>query len=241
MAFNNAKFYIMSQGYGQNSGRRLYSYNDADSTVAEAKASGFFNDSAPVLRADDLIFITASDDRELVYVASIGPVTVVDLVTSSSVVIPDGSITNAKLADGAVSGAKVAALGIDAGKYAAGSIATDDIEDNAIVGAKVNAGSIGSSKIVNGSLQLVDMSTEVIDSLPLHAVLHTTAGGAATEAITLAGVTATDVCSVTLHTAGATPVTVNSAASESGAVSVVFSADPSTDTLVNVVVYKATA
>mgnify|MGYP003148311607 FL=1 len=230
----------MSQGYGQNSGRRLYSYDDTTSTIAEATASGFFNTSSPELRPDDLVFITASDDRELVYVASVGPVTVVDLVTSSSVVIPDGSVTNAKLADGAVSGAKVADLGIDAGKYAAASIATADVADSAITGAKISNGAIGSAKVSNGSLQLVDMATEITDLLPLHAVQVTSTGGNATEAFSLSGVTADDVCVATLHTAGATPVTINSAACEVGAVSIVFSADPSTDHVINIIVHKPT-
>jgi hypothetical protein len=281
MAFNEKKFYLMSQGYGQTSGRRLYSYDDHDSTVAEMKASGFFDDASPALRIDDLLFLSASDDRELAYVASLAPVTIVDLVTASSGTIPDGSITNAKLADGAVSGAKVAALGISAGKYAAasiatadvaplaitsgllaassvsgdkiaplgiptgayaaGSIATADIATSAITGPLINNGSITSSKIGNGTLLLADMATEVTDKLVSHSVIHTTVGGSATEAIALAGVTATDVCQVGLHTSPIGGKTIISYACEAGAVSVVFSGDPSTTHKLNILVTKPTA
>ena len=271
MAFNEKKFYLMSQGYGQTSGRRLYSYDDHDSTVAEMKASGFFDDASPALRVDDLIFLSASDDRELAYVSGLAPVTIVDLVTASSGTVPDGSITNAKLADGAVSGAKVAALGISAGKYAAASIATADVALLAITSALLAASSVsgdkiaplgipagsyavgsidtadlqdhavGSSKIADGAVSETDLNSALVDKLVSHSVIHTTVGGSATEAIALAGVAATDVCQVSMNTSPAQGEAILTSACEAGAVSVVFTGDPSTTHKLNVLVFKPTA
>jgi len=64
----------------------------------------------------------------------------------------------------------------------------------------------------------------------------TSVGGAATEVFTAAGVVATDVVSAVLHTVGAAPVTITSAAAGAGNISVVFSADPAADHVVNFIV-----
>lgn len=231
MAFDNTKLYILSNGFGADSGRRIFSYDDPQTTIAAAKVSGYFANAVPAFRVDDLVYIAASDDREFTYVSAISPaVTVADLVTASSGAVPDGSITNAKLADGAVSGAKIAPLGIPAGSYAAGSIDTADLQDHAV----------GSSKIANGAVALEDLSTAVSNLLVSHAIEHTTTGGSATEAVTLAGVTAGDVCVVTMHTAPAQGETILTAACATGAVDIVFSGDPSTTHVVNIIVFKNT-
>jgi len=69
--------------------------------------------------------------------------------------------------------------------------------------------------------------------------IATTAGGAAAEDITLTGVVATDVVVVTLHTEGSSAVTVDTVVTATDKITVTFSADPSTDHLVNYVVYSA--
>jgi hypothetical protein len=70
------------------------------------------------------------------------------------------------------------------------------------------------------------------------ALQHTTVGGAAAEDITIAGVLATDVVSVVLHTVGSTPRTVSKAVAASGKVTVTFSDDPADDHVVNVIVVR---
>ena len=70
------------------------------------------------------------------------------------------------------------------------------------------------------------------------AELVTTTGGAASEAITITGAAAGDVCLVTLNTAGSSPVTVDAAVASTDTVTVTFSADPSSDHVVNVVVVR---
>lgn len=74
--------------------------------------------------------------------------------------------------------------------------------------------------------------------IALKSAIYTTAGGSATEVIAAPGVLATDVVLVTLRTPGATPVTVVRAVTATDQISVVFSANPSTDTIINYVVIR---
>lgn len=58
---------------------------------------------------------------------------------------------------------------------------------------------------------------------------HTTAGGDATEVISVPGATAADIALVTLQTAGAVPRTVVKAEAGADSITVTMSGDPSTD------------
>lgn len=69
----------------------------------------------------------------------------------------------------------------------------------------------------------------------------TTAGGDTDETITVTGVVATDIVLVTMHTAGATPVTIVDASASAGQIDVDMSADPSTDHVLSYVVLRAAA
>jgi hypothetical protein len=72
----------------------------------------------------------------------------------------------------------------------------------------------------------------------LHSKLHTTVGGAAAEDVTLAGVVATDVVLVTMHTIGTGTRTISKAVTATGKVTITFSGDPSTDHKVNILVVR---
>lgn len=69
----------------------------------------------------------------------------------------------------------------------------------------------------------------------------TTVGGDATESIPLTGLATTDVCQVTLHTAGAVPVTILTSACAANAITVVLSADPSNDHVLQYTVFSPVA
>ena len=215
--FDQQKMYCLSSGFGEDNAKRIFSYVDTENLIADLKASGFFNDSIPPLRANDLIYIVGSDDRELVYVSAVGPTTVVDLVSSSSATIPDGSITEAKLASA------VAAKLLGTNNVAAANMASESIESTAIKDLNVTEGKLAAA---------------VSAKLKVFSVLHTTTA-AVSQSITATGVVAGDVVVATLHTAGATPVTILTAACGTDAVTVTMSADPSTDHILNVVVFKA--
>lgn len=66
----------------------------------------------------------------------------------------------------------------------------------------------------------------------------TTAGGDATESITVAGMLASDLVLVQLKTKGASPVTLAGAAAAAGAITVTMSGDPSTDHVLSYVVLR---
>lgn len=203
MSFDIRYFYRLDVGLQEENVNRVWNYKSLVDDKAAVNADGYFDDAGHVLQANDLIYCVSTDDRELRYVASLDPIVTADLVAGSSVVIPDGSITNAKLADGAVSGAKVAALGIVAGKYAAASIATADIANSAITGALVNNGSITSAKIANGTLQAVDLS----DDIGYVALSGSGPATAATStAFSIPGVLATDAAFATMVAGFSQPI-----------------------------------
>lgn len=67
----------------------------------------------------------------------------------------------------------------------------------------------------------------------------TTAGGDASESITAAGVVVTDIVCVTVKTAGGTPRSIVAAAAGTDAIAVTLSGDPSTDHVLQYVVFRA--
>lgn len=75
----------------------------------------------------------------------------------------------------------------------------------------------------------------------LAAGVFTSAGGDATESITVTGATSSDVAIVTLKTKGASPVTILAAAPTTNAITVTMSADPSTDHVLSYVVLRVVA
>lgn len=77
-----------------------------------------------------------------------------------------------------------------------------------------------------------------VSSALVHSSIYTTVGGSATESVTVSGATASDVVSVTMHTEGATPVTIKRAEATTSSITVEFSADPSSDHQINVLVFK---
>lgn len=68
--------------------------------------------------------------------------------------------------------------------------------------------------------------------------VFTTAGGDATESISVEGMTTTDIPMVTMNTVGASPVTVKAATAAAGAITVTMSADPSTDHKLSYIVLR---
>jgi hypothetical protein len=73
----------------------------------------------------------------------------------------------------------------------------------------------------------------------LAAGLHTSAGGDATESITVTGATTSDIVHVTLRVVGATPRTILTAVPAADAITVVLSGDPSTDHVLQYEVLRA--
>ncbi|WP_051183019.1 DUF2190 family protein [Desulfocurvibacter africanus] len=115
-------------------------------------------------------------------------------------------------------------------------VATGKLTD---VPGPVYAGMCTKAKAETGTEAEVKLAGPMLGAgLIIAAGLHTTAGGAATESITLAGVVATDVAVVQLHTAGAVARTVSSVNSGAGKIDVIFSGDPAADHKVNYIVIR---
>ncbi len=102
-----------------------------------------------------------------------------------------------------------------------------------------NAGvtAIGASKVVKTMLASAIRPSHIV----VYAGEFTTVGGDADEVISVSGVVATDLVHVTLHTKGASPVTILQAQADTNVINVVMSADPSTDHVLTYSVLRATA
>ena len=153
MAFQKQYFYKSSAGFGRSRVNQYHTYKTDTDAIATVKASGYFDESEPGLQVDDLIYVSATDDRELLYVASLDPVVTADIVAGSTAIIPDGSITHAKLAadcvelsnmaDNSVDSTNLTVNAVNAGSIQDGSITNAKLLDSAITSHKLNTGSIG--------------------------------------------------------------------------------------------------
>ena len=103
-------------------------------------------------------------------------------------------------------------------------------------------GSINATDIAAGAVTLAKLASGVAPShIVKYAGTFTTAGGDASEAITVTGAAATDIVSVTVKTAGATPRSIVAATAATNAINVTLSGDPSTDHVLQYVVFRAAA
>lgn len=96
-----------------------------------------------------------------------------------------------------------------------------------------------------GGLANDSVSQEHLDDgiLPSHVVkyagTHTTAGGDASETISVPGVLASDIVMVMIKTEGGSPVTCDRATAAADEINVTMSGDPSNDHVLQYVVYRA--
>jgi hypothetical protein len=124
----------------------------------------------------------------------------------------------------------------------AGSIGTAELADLAVTTAKLGADAVDGTKLADDAVSLEHLDAGITPShIVFAAGRFTTAGGDTDETITVAGVLATDEVQVTLHTAGAVPVTVIDASASAGQIDVDMSADPSTDHVLTYSVLRAAA
>lgn len=73
----------------------------------------------------------------------------------------------------------------------------------------------------------------------VYAGTFTTAGGDASESITVSGAAASDIVVVTVKTAGGTPRSIVASTAATNAINVTMSGDPSTDHVLQYVVFRA--
>lgn len=98
----------------------------------------------------------------------------------------------------------------------------------------------GALTIANGAVSVAKLAAALQPShVTKYAAQHTTVGGAAAEAITVAGALATDLAFVQLVDGGGNSVEVVNAVVTSGTLTVTFSADPGNDAIVNYQIIRA--
>ena len=97
MSFKNTNFFRLDVGMQEQSINRVWNYRNDDDVIATVVASGYFSDDHGI-QVNDLIYAVASDDKQLLVVDSLDPITTSDFVGGGGGSIPDGSITKAKLA-----------------------------------------------------------------------------------------------------------------------------------------------
>ena len=96
------------------------------------------------------------------------------------------------------------------------------------------------ASILGDAVELAELDSGIT---PSHVVKFagefTTVGGDTDETISVPGVVATDLVVVTMHTAGASPVTIVDASAGTDQIDVDMSADPSNDHVLTYVVFRA--
>lgn len=194
------------------------------------------------------------------YVDSLSPDTVI--TTQGDIIIGNAGGNATRLAKGAantvlvagastVSYASLVNANIDAAAaiaYSKLNLATSIVDADVSASAAIAYSKLAlSNSIVAGDLTSASVTLAKLHSgvAPSHVVKFagsfTTAGGDANETITVAGCLNTDIAVVQLHTKGATPRTILTAAATTDAINLEFNDDPSTDHVVSYVVYRAAA
>lgn len=112
--------------------------------------------------------------------------------------------------------------------------------------ARLARGTSGQVLVANGttaawaSIGLASLAAGITPShIVKYAGTFTTAGGDASEAITVAGAVASDIVTVTVKTAGATPRSIVASTAATNAINVTLSGDPSTDHVLQYCVFRA--
>jgi hypothetical protein len=99
-------------------------------------------------------------------------------------------------------------------------------------------------RVIASDIAIVAFGDRVCDAhLASHVAVfggaHTTTGGAAAENFTVTGVLSTDIVVAEVATQGGTPRTLNAVTAAANSIHLTFSGDPSTDHVVNYLVFRA--
>lgn len=194
------------------------------------------------------------------YVDSLSPDTVI--TTEGDLIVGNASGNAARLALGAantlaksngttVTYAKLVNADVDAAAaiaYSKLNLASSILNADVAAGAAIAysklalSNSLVAGDLTAGSVTLAKLASGVSPShVAKFAGTFTTAGGDTAETITVTGALATDIVVVTVKTVGASPTTITAAAANTDAIDVTMAADPSTDHVLQYVVFRAAA
>lgn len=154
-------------------------------------------------------------------------------VTAGEIALVEGS-----LLVGNSSGVATALDGKTSGRILVGNGTT--VTSVAVSGditlSSAGVSAIGSAKVVKAMLASGVSASHIVK----FAGTFTTAGGDASETITVTGALGTDIVVVSVKTAGVTPRSIVAAAAGTDAIAVTLSGDPSTDHVLQYAVLRAT-
>lgn len=123
---------------------------------------------------------------------------------------------------------------------AADAITTAKIADLQVTTAKLAADAVDNTKLADDAVSLENLDSGIEFAFrAMFAGTFTTLGGDAAESITVTGATDTDIVVVTVKTAGAVPRSIVAAAAGTDTIAVTMSDDPSTDHVLQYVVFRA--
>jgi hypothetical protein len=121
-----------------------------------------------------------------------------------------------------------------------GSISTAEIANSAITADKLASDAVETLKIKNANVTLAKLAAGIAPShVAKFAGTFTTLGGDAAESIPVVGALATDIVVVTVKTKGAAAKSIVAAAAATDAIDVTMSDDPSSDHVLQYVVFRA--
>lgn len=143
-------------------GATLHRYVSTADSLATIKASGYFTDE--VFSVNDIIFVVGSDGRDMMYVTTASPVATADYIDATSPVIPDGSITAAKLATGAVTAPALGAGSVTSAALGAGAVTSAAIGSGAVLAAALGAGSVTAPALGAGSVTAPAMGISAVET-----------------------------------------------------------------------------
>lgn len=211
--------------------------------MATVSASGYFNVDPTLLidftsfRLNDLIYCACSDGAVQLQINALLPN--ITTISPNSDIAP-GSITTSLLANGAVTGAKMAALPSgdilvgSAGNVATAVAMSGDVAIVASGATTIQPNAITTAKILNANVTLAKLSATVApQSIIVFSSQYTTVGGAAAEAITVAGALATDLAYVQMVNQGPNTVSVVKAVMTANTLTVTFSGNPGAGAIIN--------
>ena len=176
MSFDQSGFYLASTGFSERASQKFFVYETNDA-IGDVKANGYFNESTPGLRLNNLLYVSASDDVELLYISSVDPDTTADLVVESTFELQPNSVTTDILVNGAVTQIKMADDSIGAPQLVNGSvgqiamdgdsIGTAQLIDSAVTNIKLANASVGVDKLQPSSVETGSVADGAITDLKI--------------------------------------------------------------------------
>lgn len=125
---------------------------------------------------------------------------------------------------------------------ASGVVGTGNISDAAITAPKIATDAVTTAKILNANVTLPKLAPGITPShVVKYAARATTAGGSATEVVTVTGALATDIQSVTVVNNGTNNVTLLESVLTNNTLTLTFSGNPGNDAIVAYSILRAAA